>query len=64
MNTEILYEEIVEELKKVTPDYAEQIASNILIDVKADIEETADEEYNTADVRLAIGRTLLKHSND
>lgn len=40
-----------------------ELVDNIIEDVTTDILETADEEYNDSDVRLAIVRTLLKLTN-
>lgn len=39
---------------------ATKIADNIVLDVMTDLKETADEEYNSADIRIAIGRVLEK----
>ena len=39
-------------------DYVHLIADSILDDVAADIEAAADEDYNSDDVRMAVGRVL------
>lgn len=58
---ENLENQVKDELSKITDsEYAETIASNILCYVKEDIEETADDEYNSSDVAYAIGRVLAK----
>lgn len=47
--------------KSVSDDYASRIIDTIIEDVIEDINETADpEEWNEDDVRLAIGRAILK----
>lgn len=57
-----LLNEIFDELQNVTErEYAQQIADNIVNDVTIDIDESAEiENYNSSDVRLAIGRVLVK----
>lgn len=48
-------------LNGVTGDYAGKIADTIADDVADDVAECADlNEWNDCDVRLAIGRVLLK----
>lgn len=48
-------------LNVVTSDYAGRIAESILLDVANDVAECADiDGWNYCDVRLAIGRVLLK----
>ena len=39
-------------------DYVHLVADSILDDVAADIEAAADEDYNSDDVRMAVGRVL------
>lgn len=41
-------------------DSASKIANEIVLDVAKDISETADTKFNSSDVRLAIGRVLVK----
>ena len=60
LDTDALTNEIFDELETITErEYAQQIAENIVNDVATDIQETADVEYNSSDVRLAIGRVLV-----
>lgn len=52
---------VYEEIAKITDrEYATIITDNILNAVRTDIEETADEDYNSSDVSLAVGRVLAK----
>lgn len=45
----------------ISDDYIRPIAEKIVEDVAQDIYETADrEEWNSDDVRLAVGRVLCK----
>lgn len=45
----------------ISEDYIRPIAEKIVEDVAQDIYETADrEEWNSDDVRLAVGRVLCK----
>ena len=47
--------------KSVSDDYASRIIDAIIEDVIEDVNETADpEEWDDDDVRLALGRVLLK----
>lgn len=46
--------------KGVGIECTNRITSIILLDVAQDISETADKEYNDSDVRLAVGRAILK----
>ena len=39
-------------------DYLRGVVARIVRDVKRDLEETADGEFNDSDLRLAIGRVL------
>ena len=43
----------------ISSDYTRCIAEHIEKDVKQDLEECADEDYNEDDLRLAIGRVLI-----
>jgi hypothetical protein len=48
----------------ISQDYIRPIAESIVEDVAQDIYETADrEEWNSDDVRLAVGRVLCKKLN-
>lgn len=48
-------------LNGITGEYVDKIAEAIVTDVAEDVAETADPDaYNFSDVRLAIGRVLLK----
>ena len=42
----------------VGEDYLRGIVAKIARDVKRDLDETADREFNDSDLRLAIGRVL------
>ena len=56
-------EKIVERIlsSSITKDYIHRIVDVILDDVVADVNETADaDNWNEDDVRLAIGRIILK----
>ena len=44
-------------------DYVQLVADSILDDVAADIAAAADEDYNSDDVRMAVGRVLCKRLN-
>ena len=44
-------------------DYVQLVADSILDDVAADIAVAADEDYNSDDVRMAVGRVLCKRLN-
>lgn len=44
-------------------EYMELVYGIIIDDVIRDIEECADEEFNTSDVSLAVQRTLMKALN-
>ena len=41
-------------------DNASKVANDIVLGVANDISETADRDFNDSDVRLAIGRVLVK----
>lgn len=68
MNTEQrneVREAIVNELAYLMDsEYRNSIADNILTDVIVDIEETADEEFNDSDIRLAIARVLVARTEN
>ena len=56
-------EKIVERIlsSSITKDYIHRIVDVIIDDVVADVNETADaDNWNKDDVRLAIGRIILK----
>lgn len=56
-------EAIVNELAYLMDsEYRNRIADNILNDVIDDIEETADEEFNDSDIRIAIARVLVRRT--
>ena len=42
----------------VGEDYLRGVVAGIARDVKRDLDETADREFNDSDLRLAIGRVL------
>ena len=42
----------------VGDDYLRGVVAGIARDVKRDLDETADREFNDSDLRLAIGRVL------
>ena len=42
----------------VGEDYLREVVAGIARDVKRDLDETADREFNDSDLRLAIGRVL------
>ena len=42
----------------VGEDYLRGVVARIARDVKRDLEETADREFNDTDLRLAVGRVL------
>ena len=42
----------------VGEDYLRGVVARIARDVKRDLDETADSEFNDSDLRLAIGRVL------
>ena len=42
----------------VGEDYLRGVVARIAKDVKRDLDETADREFNDSDLRLAIGRVL------
>lgn len=42
----------------VGEDYLCEVVARIARDVKRDLDETADSEFNDSDLRLAIGRVL------
>ena len=42
----------------VGEDYLRGVVAGIARDVKRDLDETADSEFNDSDLRLAIGRVL------
>ena len=42
----------------VGEDYLRGVVARIARDVKRDLDETADREFNDSDLRLAIGRVL------
>ena len=42
----------------VGEDYLRGVVARIVRDVKRDLDETADREFNDSDLRLAIGRVL------
>ena len=42
----------------VGEDYLRGVVARIARDVKRDLEETADREFNDSDLRLAVGRVL------
>ena len=42
----------------VGEDYLRGVVAGIARDVKRDLDETADHEFNDSDLRLAIGRVL------
>ena len=42
----------------VGEDYLRCVVARIARDVKRDLDETADREFNDSDLRLAIGRVL------
>lgn len=44
-------------------EYMELVYGIIVDDVVRDIEECADEDYNSSDVSLAVQRTLIKALN-
>lgn len=45
--------------KSISDDYVGSITTTIIDDVIDDIETSADDNYNTDDVKLAIGRVLM-----
>ena len=47
----------------VGEDYLRGIVAKIARDVKRDLDETADREFNDSDLRLAIGRVLCDRLN-
>ena len=58
-------EAIVNELAYLMDsEYRNRIADNILTDVIVDIEETADEEFNDSDIRIAIARVLVARTEN
>ena len=42
----------------VGEDYLRGVVARIARDVKRDLDETADREFNDSDLRLAVGRVL------
>ena len=42
----------------VGEDYLRGVVARIVRDVKRDLDETADREFNDSDLRLAVGRVL------
>ena len=59
------YQEIEDKITKIlaptaTMDYAKEIAFYICNDVIDDLKDCADEDYDDDDIRLAIGRVILK----
>ena len=42
----------------VSEDYLRGVVARIVRDVKRDLDETADREFNDSDLRLAVGRVL------
>ena len=42
----------------VGEDYLRGVVARIARDVKSDLDETADGEFNDSDLRLAVGRVL------
>ena len=42
----------------VGEDYLRGVVARIARDVKRDLDETADREFNDSDLRLAVGRAL------
>jgi hypothetical protein len=47
--------------KSISDDYVSELTDAIAEDVYQDVDETADpEEWNEDDVRLALGRVLLR----
>ena len=42
----------------VGEDYLREVVAGLARDVKRDLDETADREFNDSDLRLAIGRVL------
>ncbi len=44
-------------------DYVHLVADSILDDVADDIAAAADEDYNSDDVRMAVGRVLCSRLN-
>ena len=47
----------------VGEDYLRGVVARIARDVKRDLDETADREFNDSDLRLAIGRVLCARLN-
>lgn len=45
--------------KSISDDYVGSITTMIIDDIIDDIETSADDNYNTDDVKLAIGRVLM-----
>ena len=49
--------------KSISDDYTTTIIRDLFEDIKSDIVECADKEYNEDDIKLAVGRVLVDRLN-